>query len=538
MVDSALRKLRSMSRIARQAFSKWKESWSSDPSLVAMLAILIISGAVVRSLGFWGGTLSLWLDEALWANRLENQIISSIRPVGYMACVKGLISIYNSEVTLRLLSYLPSLLALPLVFLLARRVFASQATALIGVFVVAFHPTLVTFAKEFKPYSLEHFLHLLTIYLVLVYIGTRKRAVLGAVLGLCVTLSLFATNIVFLLPSVVLVLLFDAYMGGHKKRLLLIILASVASIGVLLLLYVTLWTNSPAHNPSFWGRKYDVFHLPGGQSQLEWVLRKFVALVEVGTHGETFFPKLDLVASATEWIAKLLFFFGIGASILKRDFRFLVLFVVPVGVCLSFNLMGWWPWGAFRANIFLFGYVVFIFLYGIDALLTVQLEPLRLGAVAIVAAFVLLRLPWDPGYFAEKRKWTYNSRMREVIDTIYEQDRVFFAEHPVNTPSDRRRIVIDAHGFHPLSYYMKNSDSYSKQRRDFIRNNYRIYVPGYRTVGADVAPALADPSWVVIAERAARQRIREYLTANTEVLALKHDLDMPMIALVRPRARQ
>ncbi len=107
--------------------------------------IVCIIGLAIffRSQGYFNGAISFWVDEAMWADNLItkplNEVIN-IRPVGYMFLTKLLTKISKDEITFRMISYLSSILAIPLIFLIAKRIWKSKVVILLLVFLVAFNP--------------------------------------------------------------------------------------------------------------------------------------------------------------------------------------------------------------------------------------------------------------------------------------------------------------------------------------------------------------------------------------------------------------
>ena len=161
-------------------------------------------GVVFRSQGYFNGNISLWLDEAYWAFRFSDLPLlknAAMRPIGFIVATKLLTAIANNEITLRLIPYSASVLSIPLIYFIAREIFKSKLTIFMAVFIVSFNPILINFAKEFKPYSLELFLHMLLLYLSLRYIKLKTAPLFYLLLFMSAVTLLFAYNIVFLYPS-------------------------------------------------------------------------------------------------------------------------------------------------------------------------------------------------------------------------------------------------------------------------------------------------------------------------------------------------
>ena len=165
------------------------------------LAVILAFALFFRSQGYFDGNISFWWDEADWAHRLLTKPLGEvirIRPIGYMFLTKLLVNAISTDETIfRLLSYLSSILALPLVYLIAKRLWNSRLIIFLLLFLAAFNPNLITFAKEFKPYALDFFVHCALISLVLAYLGTKRNGFLYGLLLCAIAGVFFSYTIVF-----------------------------------------------------------------------------------------------------------------------------------------------------------------------------------------------------------------------------------------------------------------------------------------------------------------------------------------------------
>ena len=103
------------------------------------ITCIIGLAAFFRSQGYFDGNISFWWDEAHWADKLITKPLKdviSIRPIGFMFLTKQLIKISKDETVFRLVSYLSSILAIPLVFLIAKRIWRSKKAILLMLFVI------------------------------------------------------------------------------------------------------------------------------------------------------------------------------------------------------------------------------------------------------------------------------------------------------------------------------------------------------------------------------------------------------------------
>ena len=162
------------------------------------ILLLIATGAQFRS---WGITLDFWGDEAWWASRLHREPITDVmfRPVGYMWLCKQLGTLVGNDLWFRLPSYLASIGTLIIIYLASGQIYKNRITCLTILFISALHPKLIVFAKEFKPYSTEIFLHCFLLYWALRC--SRARVFPLAFFVACIASIPFCYNIIFLFPG-------------------------------------------------------------------------------------------------------------------------------------------------------------------------------------------------------------------------------------------------------------------------------------------------------------------------------------------------
>ncbi|MCA1799508.1 MAG: glycosyltransferase family 39 protein [Xanthomonadaceae bacterium] len=428
----------------------------SDRSQVVFVAaglVVFAAGIAFRSWGVLFGTFDFWADEAWWATLTTHIALteSGIRPIGYMWLSQHLAAFNNPELTLRLPSYLAGIGTMVCVYLAARRLLTLRVLALLALCLVAMNPKLVAFAKEFKPYSLETFVHSGLLLWALICYQRRRIGVAFPAVALAVLP--FSYNIVFLYPGLALAML---ALSRIWHRVTPLQWAGIASAGLLLLLLVHGFASEAlgtSERAQFWGDKYGVFPPAdaGVLSVAGWYLRKTWNLVTM--------------AGGTTAVAQVAFGFaflvGVGALVAARRFVELALLVGPLVFVLLANGLGYWPYGPFRTNIFLFPYFILVACYGLDRLVT------HLRAVAIAAAVILFvsMLPLEPQALTMKhaRDWAPAPQLTEVLDEM--QGRL--AADP--TPA-ANVIVAEWHAWRPLEYYLERSphgrDTYARLRNE------------------------------------------------------------------------
>src|SRR6187399_606790 len=152
----------------------------------ALMALAILAGLVFRARGFLFDASAFWLDECVWAMNLTTRPLAQnmIRPPGFILVSKALaVTFAPTEMVLRALPWVAGVTATILSPALARRLYASLASRLLFVAIIALNPAAIDFSKEFKPYSIGLLLHFVLILLALRYLETKRGRDLALVLG-------------------------------------------------------------------------------------------------------------------------------------------------------------------------------------------------------------------------------------------------------------------------------------------------------------------------------------------------------------------
>ncbi len=241
-----------------------REAGTADRVASIAIVLALIVGVALRFQGQLNHRPSLWQDEALWANHLFDQSLFShnIRPIGFMWLTKLLVDVFGAtEFWLRFIPNVTSIGALLLAPYVASQLTKSPLARVALVTLFALHPALIDFSKEFKPYSSEAFLHLAFVALYLRWRETRRKAWLVALLVALPVSVLFAYNLAFALPGLLLLAFIDGFEARRWRGALPAVASGAACLALLLVIYFTLLSKAMAGNTEKrWGRKYDVFY--------------------------------------------------------------------------------------------------------------------------------------------------------------------------------------------------------------------------------------------------------------------------------------
>jgi hypothetical protein len=443
-----------------------------DTGLLVLVSCAAI-GVVLRLRNL--STIPLWLDEAQWALILAKTswLAPSIRPLGFMGFSTLSVRVFGAtEFALRLLPCFSGAVTCALAVPVARELFRRRAAQMLFVASIALHPLAIDYAKEFKPYACSLLLHLLCVFFALRYSRGRNVGALLAACAVALIGPLFAQDLVFALPGVFLVLGLCALRDGRRSHLLLSLLGASLCVATLFALYWFSWRTldqGGEQTSSFWGGKYDVFYLRGsGTSRLHWVLEKCRDVAAFpGSRRERFHAVGPLGEGATEALAKVdstvwvvLQVLGLALLAYRRQRDRLLILGLPLLVWLGFNQLGFWPFGAFRTNLFALGYVCAIAAFALEAPATAA--PERNWSVVAAAALVFLPLlSFERDWHAHK-PWPVVSSFGALTDTLFRLQGSEYAK-------DGDPLVLDAYSCSVWSYYLQLHPAYRSLAPDVER---------------------------------------------------------------------
>jgi hypothetical protein len=266
-------------------------------------------------------------------------------------------------------------------------------------------------------------LHLGLMLATLRYCATSRLRDLAVPLVVGGAGTLLAQDVVFAFPGVFLVLGIEAYQRqrSHSKWILLGAALVILSLGAQ---YALIWSRIPNDESTYWGNKYNVFHIDGNApSYLRWSLdrwlettqfsgdrRRFWSLVSVSNAGIGNLRTVDGLA----W--SLACFAGLGLLIQRRQLRPALLLVMPCFVLWAFNGLGLWPMGVFRTNLFLLGYTAALAAMAFD-----WSWPRRAHALSLLPAAVLVIIPlllFERDWHARKRALGFDGNLLNALQTI------------------------------------------------------------------------------------------------------------------------
>jgi hypothetical protein len=449
--------------------------------------VLVLGGMVLRTLGYF--ELEFWMDEAMWARNFASGEPGLLRPPGYAWISTKLIELRATEPVIRSLSYAAGLVSLPLLLVTLRFAGLRRVLILFGLFILAVHPAAVTFAKEFKPYALELSLHLCLLATAFAYARSARWAPLIGLSALAAVVPLFAWSVVVLYPGLFLALAIVSLRRGDRAKLAATAVGFLVTAAVLVWMYIDIHADRSA-NVEFWGEKYDIFSVGDGLfARLTWYIEHTYELFGFPGHLKILWFNSAYPNPILAALMAALCIVGLVVIVARREWLWALLLVSPWLVTIGLNAFGKWPYGVFRANLFLLAYSLPLALIGLHAAggwLAGRFEgPIvgRLRGVHIVPLFCVLAavlcLPVRPSYFSTKPPETHAAtqstrRAMEIIAEIERSGRSPFRDRP-----GRDLLLLDSHAHANYTFYHAVHAETRRRLGPFLDQRLRAKKGGY-----------------------------------------------------------
>lgn len=527
----------------------WAKVWagdSRDNAFELALWLIVLFGFYLRVNGWLGQQVSLWYDEAMWAQRLLHWPLPAlgIRPIGFMWLTRLLVQTFGAtEVWFRVLPALGGIGALLLMPWVVSRLIVSRLLRLLVVLLFAFQPALIDYCNEFKPYSLEVLAHLVPIALYLRFEETGKRAWFYALLGYLPLAFLFSYNLAFAFPGVLLLCLYRAWRAPDRRRLLTAtLLGGVVCAMLCLGIYRYSLSNVTREDQTeaYWGDKYHVFYRDDGQeSRVVWTLRKYNDMTAlIGVRRKRWAESGELSESTTRELESLDRAFWIGLSFVglyalwqKRRDLLLVLFA-PLLVMVLVNLLGKWPLGAFRTNLFTQVYTLSLIAVGMQFL-----TPTRQRLAVLCTAACLLSLL--PGFWLafdwqdRKRTFTRDHRQREILAMLHAHRKKQLARDP---GADPLPLYMDPHTYSPYTFYVREHPVFKQRYAEFFAKHFVAKKVSSASLERSIKTRLRKAKngmWSVVSTRARLDKIERASERSGSVVLKERIADQHLVLFMK-----
>ncbi len=446
---------------------------------------------------------TMWEDEAYWAwKTLTLPVLTQpFRPPGFLLLTKGLITgIGPSEFTFRALPFVASLASLLATPYVASQLFRSGLTRLAVLVVMSTHPGALTMAVEFKQYGVE--IGVLVVVLAS-YLRYRERPSvrsLAVLLMLAWAAFFFSIIIIFVYPALFTVLAWDAFHSKQLRKLAIVGGAALLCVATIVTIYFTTWRHlDQGRAEKKWGDKYGVFYVANPeQSRAAWTAEKYAAVAALPGFGRERWTSSKLSDATLVrlgdidrafWV--LLHGLGIFWLIRERRLRELVWLWSPLWMMTLFNVLGRWPAGAFRTNVGILPFTLFLAAFGLDAATALRprfAQPLlSLGCLLVLAPPLLMRPDWfRKGCFA------HPGQFDEVLTALLESP----------AKPGRTTVLMENSSCRPWTYYTGYDARAAKTTAPQIRRRFKAKCSGNR-VPANIGTMAkrGEDFWVLITNR-------------------------------------
>lgn len=415
---------------------------------------LVVLGAIALGLGLrilagWTQP-GLWYDEILWFDRFLDGFTRGIRAPGYTYLHYHYFLSLNGlqEYKIRIVSILCGLAFVPLFALLTHRLFKNIKLTALGTLLVSVNIAAVGFTHEFKPYSMELFLH--TAWLLCVVGFANKRI---AVLTSSIILIIGLTLSYGLIPLIAFQIVYATYLWLRREIKPIDLLVCFALCGGYVVYFLDIYPKMRGTSTKLWGKKYGVFFEPrihgdGVWAYLSWFFAKISTYVSYPLNLFRELPFSERSAGflkgygyiETVWLG-LIFSVALVAKALRT--RFDDERMIPVYLLAGYTLAGIlriYPLGFFRANLFILLYATLALLFlvqGILKKLTPEAGTVFLGLLLIPTLFFTTTGPIGSKFF-------YNLNWSKALEEICRDAR----ETPL-------AVITDAKTGFAFNFYRK-----------------------------------------------------------------------------------
>jgi hypothetical protein len=374
--------------------------------------------------------------------------------------------------------------------------------------------------------------HLVPLILYLKYRQTGRLTFLWWMLGSLPVLFLFTYNLAFTFPGVLLWGLWEGYKQRKFRGAAVAVASGLVSLALIGGIYsLTLHKASTSQNEAYWGRKYDVFYTKvqreEGQSRASWMAKKYTDMASLpGLRREVWHPpafvgervvQAGITADRVLWLA--LHLAGMAYLLVRRRELF-VLLVVPYLILIVLNVVGRWPIGAFRTNVFLCVYMLPLAIFGFDWLARRSFR--SAASMGAVVAAITLVPAFAFGFDIGEKKGFWGARnheARDIIATLKQQRE----EHLKVDPSlGREWLLLDCHQQYSHRYYMSLHPETKAEYADYFKKNFDMYKgcstnPFNRALKSRLRKP-GRPFWVVVSKRALVEPTRRLVHGSGRVL--------------------
>jgi hypothetical protein len=447
------------------------ESLWREPLLYrATVLTILVAGASLRLVGV--GSMNLWVDEAVIANIAARGEMAEFlsypgtnRPFGFLYLQHGLLSIHNSEWTVRLLAWLPSLASLPLFVLASRLLLHARAMQIAALVLFAANPWLIVYAKDFKAYSLESFFCLAMIVGVVGWERTHAPQYMRLFVGSSIGAVVFGLGGGMMAPVLAGALAWAQVNAGFSRQARSL---GFLTFGLTGYLAFAAWLalRGSAADPAM--VVYDDGFAPWANA-VQVPLWAFVKMTEVLAQFSSLQSPFNIGGGAGLHRLVSVIAAGVGVAMLIREKRLISALALSAALLIPLvaALLGKWSFGVERINLFMISTVLLLVCSGLDAL--VRSRPAWLQWV-VPGLLIALQIPVDTAAWTGKPA-QYRAQREEIVDAM----EVLRSRSPRGAP-DETHISVNVLAIPAVNYYTR-FHSAERQRLGGLFFGRRSFLP-------------------------------------------------------------
>lgn len=441
------------------------------------LIIIFLLGIFLRAKGFWDNC-SFWHDECALAWNIKFKTYSDFfgvlnfqqaAPPFFMVLTKFLTNIFGfSEKVFRLIPFLISCLSIFAFYLLAKQVLNKNFSVLVAVFLFAINQTLINYAFEFKPYSLDVFFSIVCVLFFINLNGLQstnsptppspsRGEGIRASLALAI-IPWFSFTSVFIIAAGFITTFFKALKNKTSLFAICYLLFTFLISGLIYLKIYVL--NNYAHNAirDFW----QPYFITSGKSFF-WMLTNNI---------QFFFPPVKFV------LLELVLLIWGGVIYYKENSKFFFISFLSFLLVILLSILHIYPFME-RLVLFLLPMVLLFMVKPLDLISSNK----KTASALIILIFTMTFYPQIAltKQLLDSKKLDKGEYAREMMATMMQkikpQDKIF-----VNSPSE------EEFAYYSSFYKNKNSKKQEKIKNvikyDYVnelnslpRGNYWFYLP-------------------------------------------------------------
>jgi hypothetical protein len=290
-----------------------------------------------------------------------------------------------------------------------------------------------------------------------------------------------------------------------------------------------------ADETTYFGNKYGVFYEPSSrESFARWWLDRYVELAQFTGLRRLYWDaawvsasRYSLLRSADRWLWLAVHVVGFGRLLASRRYRHVVLLAMPLVTTTVMNALGHWPFGVFRANLFMVGYMAAIAGMAVETpRATTSRWPALLPAVVLVALPLVL---FDRWWNARKRALAYDSEMPLTLEQLTS----------AQPPPERGRVnlLLSRRACEPYEFYSTLHPATSRAYKKALKRTFSVHCyPSQEKLVAGIVELTPehDHAWLLTDMPATE--IKELRSSIPGIRALSrfHTYPMKLLELVRP----